>query len=79
MVKRLPVLLARGRAVPWLTVATVAAEVAREGKKRWDRLSRRDQQELLRIVRKLPGGPSALTAQDRTQLRRIVGRVAAFD
>jgi hypothetical protein len=79
MVKRLPLLLARGRAVPWLTVATVAAEVVREGKKRWDRLSKRDQQDLVRIVRKLPGGPSAITAHDRARLRTIVGKVATLD
>ena len=79
MVKRLPALLARGRAVPWLTVATVAAEVVREGKKRWDRLSQRDQQDLVRIVKKLPGGPSAITTHDRARLRTIVGKVATLD
>jgi hypothetical protein len=76
---KLPSLIARGRAVPWVTVVTVATQVAREGKKRWDRLSKRDQQDLLRILKKLSGGPQAVTATDRATLRRIVGKVASFD
>ena len=79
MAKRLPSLIARGRAVPWVTVVTVATQVAREGKRRWDRLSKREQEDLTRILRKLPGGPNALTASDRAQLRRIVAKVATFD
>ena len=67
------------RAVPWMTVVTVATQVAREGKKRWDRLSKRDQQDLVRILKKLPNGPGAVTPSDRATLRRIVGKVAAFD
>lgn len=76
---RLPSLVARGRAVPWVTVVTVATQVAREGKKRWDRLSKRDQHDLVRILKKLPGGPAAVTPSDRATLRRIVGKVASFD
>jgi hypothetical protein len=76
---KLPSIVARGRAVPWATVLAVGMQVAREGKRRWDRLSKREQDELLRIVRKAPGGPSAFTAHDRAQLRRIVRKVAAFD
>ncbi len=78
MANRLPSLIARGRAIPWATVLTVAAQVAREGKSRWDRLSKREQDELVRIVRKAPRGPSAFSAQDRAQLRRIVRKVAAL-
>ena len=77
---RLPSLIARGRAVPWVTVVTVATQVAREGKKRWDRLSKRDQQDLVRILKKVSKGrPGAVTATDRATLRRIVGKVASFD
>ncbi|HVE67421.1 MAG TPA: hypothetical protein VNB64_02450 [Solirubrobacteraceae bacterium] len=79
MPSSLPALLARGRAVPWVTVVTVATQVAREGKKRWDRLSKRDQQDLMRILKKLPGGPNAVTAADRATLRRIVGKTVSFD
>lgn len=79
MAKRLPSLLARGRALPWATVLTLGAQVAREGKRRWDRLSTREQEDLLRIVRKAPGGPAAITPHDRATLRRIVRKVAAFD
>lgn len=79
MPSRLPALIARGRAIPWVTVVTVGTQVAREGKKRWDRLSKRDQQDLVRILKKLPNGPGAVTATDRATLRRIVGKVAAFD
>jgi hypothetical protein len=76
---KLPSLIARGRAVPWVTVLTVAVQVAQEGRKRWDRLSKRDQEDLLRIIRKAPGGPSAFTKTDRARLRTIVRKVAAGD
>ena len=79
MANRLLPIVARGRAIPWVTVVTVATQVAREGKKRWDRLSKRDQQDLVRILKKLPNGPGAVTASDRATLRRIVGKVATLD
>ena len=69
-------LVTRGRALPWVTVLTVAYEVAQEGKKRWDRLSKRDQDDLLRILRKVPQGPAAITDRDRARLRTIVKKVA---
>jgi hypothetical protein len=75
MAKRLPSV----RAVPWATVLTVGLQVAREGKKRWERLSKRDQEDLLKILRKVPRGPSAITAHDRARVRKIVGKVASLD
>jgi len=78
MAKRLPALIARGRAVPWATVLTVATQVAREGKKRWDRLSSREQDDLLRILRKVHRGPSAITPHDRERLRAIVRKVSTL-
>ena len=79
MAKLLPALVSRGRAVPWSVVLATGLQVAREGRRRWDRLSKREQDELMRIARKAPGGPSAITARDRDQLRRIVRKLAAFD
>jgi hypothetical protein len=79
MAKRLPSIVARGRAVPWATVLTVATQVAREGRRRWERLSQREQDDLLRILRKVPDGPSAITPHDRATLRRIVRKVATPD
>ena len=58
---------------------TVATQVVSEGRRRWGRLSKREQDDLVRIVRKLSGGPSAITAHERDQLRRIVGKVARFE
>lgn len=78
MAKTLPALAARGRAIPWATVLTVATQVAREGRKRWERLSKREQDDLVRILRKLPRGPSAITASDRTRLRKIVAKATGL-
>jgi hypothetical protein len=67
---RLP--LNRLRRPPWRIVLTVAVQVAREGRRRWERLSRREQAELKRIVRKSRGLPTNVTASERDELRRLV-------
>ena len=79
MANQLSRLAARGRALPWATVLTVAWTVAQEGKRRWDRLSRREQDDLVRILRKAHRGPSAIAERDRARLRTIVKKVATRD
>ena len=60
------------RNLPWVRVVTLAAAIAGEGRRRWERLSRREQDQLLRILRKSRGRPGNVTAGERAELRRIV-------
>ena len=60
------------RTLPWQAILTVGLQIAREGRKRWDRLSQREQRELNRIVRKSKGMPANITPGERAELRRIV-------
>lgn len=69
---KIPRLPARLERVPWQVVLTIGLQIAREGRRRWDRLSQRDQRELTRIVRKSGGRPGSVTASERAELRRIV-------
>jgi hypothetical protein len=79
MARRLPSLVARGRRIPWQMVLAVALRVAQEGRKRWERLSRHEQQELMRILRKSGGRPARLTQRERDELWRIVRKAASLD
>jgi hypothetical protein len=72
-------LVARGRRLPWQMILAVALRVAQEGRRRWERLSKREQQELMRIVRKSRGRPSNLSAREREELGRIVRKAVSFD
>jgi hypothetical protein len=67
---RLP--LAAFRRIPWATVITVGTAVAREAPRRWERLTKREQQELVRILRKFRGRPGNVTPAERDEARRIV-------
>jgi len=78
MVRKLPSLVARGRRIPWQMVLAVALRVAQEGRRRWERLSRHEQQELMRIVRKSRGRPSNLSAREREALWRTVRKATSF-
>ena len=69
-------IVARGRRLPWQAILAAALRLAQEGRRRWERLSRREQQELMRIVRKSRGRPGALTDRERAELRRIVVKAA---
>jgi len=66
---RLP---AGARNVQWAVVMRVAMRIAQEGRRRWDRLSAREQREVTRLVRKSKGRPANLTPSERTELRGIV-------
>jgi hypothetical protein len=79
MAGRLPSLVARGRRIPWQMVLAVALRVAQEGRRRWERLSKREQQELTRILRKSRGRPGNLSAGERGELWRIVRKAASLD
>jgi hypothetical protein len=58
-------------------VLAVALRVVQEGRRRWERLSKREQQELTRIVRKSRGRPANLTRREREELWRIVRKAAS--
>jgi hypothetical protein len=77
MARRLPSLVARGRRIPWQMVLALALRVGQEGRRRWERLSKREQQELTRIVRKSRGRPANLTPREREELWRIVRKAAS--
>jgi hypothetical protein len=79
MAGRLPSLVARGRRIPWQMVLAVALRVAQESRRRWERLSKREQQELTRILRKSRGRPGNLSAGERGELWRIVRKAASLD
>jgi hypothetical protein len=67
---RLPIAALRN--MPWARVLLIARILAREGPKRWNRLTKREQQDLVRILRKSRGLPGNLTAGERDEVRRIV-------
>lgn len=79
MAGRTTSLVARGRRIPWQMVLAVALRVAQEGRKRWDRLSKHEQQALTRILRKSKGRPSRLTERERQDLWRIVRKSISLD
>jgi hypothetical protein len=60
------------RRLPWQLLLTVGLRIAQEGRRRWDRLSQREQREVVRIVRKSRGRPSNLSERERATLRRLV-------
>jgi len=60
-------------------VLAVALRVAQEGRKRWDRLAKHEQQALTRILRKSKGRPSRLTERERQELWRIVRKAISAD
>ncbi len=72
MAGRVTSLVARGRRVRWQLVLSVALRIAQEGRRRWERLSKREQQELSRILRKSRGRPARLIERERQELWRIV-------
>jgi hypothetical protein len=63
--------------VPWQVLITIAAEVVRVGRERWNRLSRREQQEVLRILRKSRGRPGNVTAREQSELQRLIWKAIA--
>lgn len=63
------------RRVPWKLVWVVAVWLVEKGRERVkDNLTKKEQQELLRLVKKSRGRPSALPQRDRTRLKNIAGK-----
>jgi hypothetical protein len=62
----------RVREIPWDAVLGVAVQIAQQGKRRWDRLSQRDQRDLTDLLRASRGRLQNLSKREREDLRRIV-------
>lgn len=63
------------RRVPWKMVWVVAVWLVEKGRERVeDNLTKKEQQELLRLVKKSKGRPNTLPQRDRTRLKNIAGK-----
>ena len=63
------------RRVPWGLVWAVAVWLVEKGRERVkDKLTKKEQQELLRLVKKSKGRPGTLPQRDRTRLKNIAGK-----
>jgi len=63
------------RRVPWKMVWVIAVWLVGKGRERVeDNLTKKEQQELLRLVKKSKGRPSALPQRDRARLKNIAGK-----
>jgi hypothetical protein len=63
------------RRVPWKMVWVVAVWLVEKGRERVeDNLTKKEQQELLRLVKKSKGRPNTLPQRDRTRLKAIAGK-----
>ena len=60
------------RRIPWQALITIVAEIVRLGRDRWNRLSRREQDEVLRILRKSRGRRGNVTPREQSELQRLV-------
>jgi hypothetical protein len=61
--------------IPWKMVWVVAVWLVEKGRERVsDNLTEKEQQELLRLVKKSKGRPGALPQRDRTRLKNIAGK-----
>lgn len=63
------------RRVPWKMVWVVAVWLVEKGRERVkDNLTKKEQQELLHLVKKSKGRPSSLPQRDRTRIKNIAGK-----
>jgi hypothetical protein len=61
--------------VPWSMVLSVALWLVQKGRDRvQDTLTKREQDELLRLVKKSKGLPGNLLKRERTRLKNIAGK-----
>ncbi len=60
------------RGVPWLTYLAIARQIVTRARHGWEALSPFERERLAHIVRTGKGGPAAVPADDRRELRRIV-------
>jgi len=65
----------RWRRVPWTMVWGAAVWLVEQGRERVERnLSKKERQELLRLVQKSKGRPANLSSRERTRLKSIAGK-----
>jgi hypothetical protein len=61
--------------VPWKLVWLVAVWLVEKGRERMEaNLTKRERQELLRLVTKSKGLPNTLAQRDKTRLKNIAGK-----
>ncbi|HEY5708158.1 MAG TPA: hypothetical protein VIS51_02060 [Solirubrobacterales bacterium] len=61
--------------IPWKMVWLVSVWLVQKGRERVEsNLTKREQQELLRLVKKSKGRPNTLPQRDRTRLKNIAGK-----
>ena len=65
------------RRIPWQLLITIAAEVVSVGRERWNRLTHREQQEVLRILRKSRGRRGNVSAREQSELQRLIWKAIA--
>ena len=58
--------------MPWARILLIARILAREGPRRWNRLTKREQEELLRILRKAGRQRGKVSGAERDEVRRVV-------
>ena len=68
---RLP-LPRRARQVSWRAVLALALQIAQEGRKRWNRLTAREQRTVRDAITRSRGRIDRLNQRERDELRRIV-------
>ena len=68
---RLP-LPSRARQIPWQAVLALSIQIAQEGRKRWNRLSTREQRAVRDAIARSHGRIDRLNQRERDELRRIV-------
>jgi hypothetical protein len=62
------------RRIPWKVVWAIALWLVKKGQQRvQEKLSQREQRELLNLVAKSRGRPSNLSQRDQTRVKNIVG------
>jgi hypothetical protein len=65
----------RWRRVPWSMVWAAAVWLLEQGRERVERnLSKKERQELVRLVQKSMGRPSNLSGRERSRLKDIAGK-----
>ena len=66
------------RRVPWGMVLSVAVWLLERGRERVDdKLTHKEQQELLRLIRKSKGRPGALSQRERSRIKNIAGKAVS--
>lgn len=63
------------RRIPWSMVWAISVWLAQKGRERVrDNLTKKEQQELLNLVKKSKGRPNTLPQRDRTRLKNIAAK-----